>query len=903
MSESQILSHVARLLKANPKKSQASIVEDLVNSERYQRTKRNVLSAIVTKYYKSSEYTRLLQGLAAGKVSQGGGSSRGEDDAESDEGGLVEMPDTNSLNSSLRDTYLKSNSSPSPALSDAHSGATSSKAASSSLPATQRATPIVTKSKKRSRDEVLPSPLASRDAARSGGGRGDLYGGSGRGDYGVAADPESQGLGMAKRNPKKVVRYADLGGIESILQDVREIVERPMTHPEIYAHLGTELPRGVLLHGPPGCGKTRLANAIAGELGVTFLQISAPEVVSGMSGESEAKIRQLFQDAKARAPAIIFIDEIDAITPKRENAAREMERRIVAQLLTCLDDLNDIPLPVMVIGATNRPDSLDQALRRAGRFDREICLNVPDQPARARILQVISKKLRLSGNFDFDLIASLTPGYVGADLQAIAKEAASIAVNRIFSSLESVEALTAPIDHSDKDINEQSSNIQSSPQENADKMDMDTDGLAVAETSESAPADSVDAEISELADAKQEESSVKEVDLQASVGSKMEIDSSHHQLSSRTQVSDYLRTNREPFTEEQMESLSITMEDFLAAIKTVQPSAKREGFATIPNVSWEDIGALTTIRHELEMALLEPVRSKAIYEALNIPVSLGVLLYGPPGCGKTLLAKAVANQAQANFISIKGPELLNKFVGESERAVRVVFQRARASSPCIIFFDEIDALVPKRQGGENAVTERVVNQLLIELDGLEQRSGISVIAATNRPDIIDPAMLRPGRLDKLLYVPLPSPEERVHILSTCSRKTPLSNDVNLENIAKNPKLNGFSGADISSLVREASMIALSDALYASRSKSSAPQSSSSSIANGPSTSTSGGGPSASVNNIIVSDAHFQAALLKVGPSVSKADQVRYERLRNKLSSPHLTVVEKDLDEPSAPSKP
>jgi ribosome biogenesis ATPase len=760
----------------------------------------------------SSTYKRALERWTSQQGSIGDAVSEESSLSEEDMQGLVEMPDTNSLNSSLRATYLKSG--PATPVAD---GLASPIASSSATPSStsSRSKVVVPRGKERARDEALPAPGSQ--------------------------DEEN---GLAKKKGRPTVRYADLGGIESILQDVRELIERPLTHPEIYEWLGTQMPRGVLLHGPPGCGKTQLANAIAGELGVAFFQISAPEVVSGMSGESEAKIRTLFQDAKAKAPAIIFIDEIDAITPKRETAAREMERRIVAQLLTCMDELEG-GVPVMVIGATNRPDALDQALRRSGRFDREICLNVPDMPARARILKVISNKLRLAGDFDFDLIAANTPGYVGADLTAIAKEAASIAVNRIFSTIESFapQGSFSSNPNCGGDANAQEE-VSSSTAEIVNSS-LETSGMQIdADSSSSfaAPSTTPSADTSQL---------------------------HHHHIDTRTQVSNYLRARTEPFTPEQLAPLSITMDDFLEAIKRVQPSAKREGFATIPNVTWEDIGALTTIRKELELAVLEPVRSKSAYEALNIPVSLGVLLYGPPGCGKTLLAKAVANQAQANFISVKGPELLNKFVGESERAVRVVFQRARASSPCIIFFDEIDALVPKRVGGENAVTERVVNALLIELDGLEQRHGISVIAATNRPDIIDAAMLRPGRLDKLLYVPLPSPEERIHILQTCARKTPLSEDVDLSTLALDNRLTGFSGADLSAFVREASMNALSNSL-STRSKV-IPQ---------------------------VTLADFLVAFTKVAPSVSKADRIRYERLRNKLSSPHL-VDNKD-DEPVKP---
>ena len=757
----------------------------------------------------STDYQRLRKAWKAQKEADNNDESGVESGAESDTTGLVEVTDTNALNSALRASYSKSTPQSSRSPSTLLPGRTGSDMGSSNPGSASGSQSPAVRSKKRSRDEVLPAPSRSDEN------------------------------GLAARKDRPTVRYSDLGGIEYVLQDVRELIERPLMHPEIYEWLGTPLPRGVLLHGPPGCGKTQLATAIAGELGISFLQIAAPEVVSGMSGESEAKIRQLFQDAKARAPSLIFIDEIDVITPKRENASREMERRIVAQLLTSMDEL-DGDKPVMVIGATNRPDSLDPALRRAGRFDREICLNVPDKPARARILQVIASKLRLSGDFDFDQIAADTPGYVGADLQAIAKEAAAIAVNRIFSSL---EAMGVP-----------SNTIESTP-------------TAIATTSESIQAISMQVDAAMDTDAAEQP---VEIVAQEVVTTTTTV---HHQLNARTQVSDYLRENTQPFTEEQLAPLSINMEDFKQAIKRVQPSAKREGFATIPNVTWDDIGALTDIRHEMEMALLEPVRSKATFDALNIPASLGVLLYGPPGCGKTLLAKAVANQAQANFISVKGPELLNKFVGESERSVRVVFQRAASSAPCIIFFDEIDALVPKRVGGENAVTERVVNQLLTELDGLEGRNGISVIAATNRPDILDPAMMRPGRLDKLLYVPLPSPDERAHILRTCARKTPLASDVNLDAIAHDNRLNGFSGADLAALVREASMSALS-AVLSKGDRKTVPQ---------------------------VSLRDFNLALTKVFPSVSKADRVRYEKLRTKLSSPHLKADKDDDVAPAAPA--
>ena len=560
---------------------------------------------------------------------------------------------------------------------------------------------------------------------------------------------------------RPTARYSDIGGIDAVLDEVRQLIEFPLTHPEIYAHLGVEPPRGILLHGPPGTGKTQLANAIAGESGAAFLSISAPEIVSGMSGESEQKLRTLFDEAIENAPAIIFIDEIDAITPKRETSQRGMEKRIVAQLLTSTDSLcleNTNGKPVLIIGATNMPDSLDPALRRAGRFDREISLGIPDEAARVHILGILCKKMKLSGDFDFKLVARRTSGFVGADLVSLTKEAAAVAVNRIFSHL--------------------------------------------------------------LTDTKE-------------------------------------NSTREPFTADQLEPLSVTMDDFLSAVSKVQPSSKREGFATIPDVTWNDVGALSQVREDLKLSILHPILHPERFEQLGLNMPAGVLLYGPPGCGKTLLAKAIANESGANFISVKGPELLDKYVGESERAVRQVFQRARASSPCIVFFDELDALCPRRGSGSDSgsgVSERVVNQLLTEMDGLEARRSIFVIAATNRPDIIDPAMLRPGRLDKLLYVPLPESDDRQAILKTLTTKIAIGADVNLQQIAKDPRCEGLSGADLSALVREAGIAALRACDFATQTT----------------------GP------LAINNEHFNQALGTVLPSVSRSDQRIYNRMRGNL---------------------
>ncbi|KAF4145062.1 AAA+ lid domain [Phytophthora infestans] len=606
-------------------------------------------------------------------------------------------------------------------------------------------------------------------------------------------------------------RYSDVGGIQSILQEVRELIEYPLTHPEVYAHLGVEPPRGVLLHGPPGTGKSMLAHAIAGECGATFLKISAPEVVSGMSGESEQKLRELFDEAISRAPSIIFIDEIDAITPKRETSARGMEKRIVAQLLTSTDSLsleNTGGKPVILIGATNRPDALDSALRRAGRFDREICLGIPDEEAREKILRVLARKMTLEGEFDFAALARRTPGYVGADLVSLTKEAAVGAVNRIFTNINAVKTLAAEVD-------------VSAETETSDAGTSD-DAMEVEKTQEKTAADSEEA----------------------------------------ASAADDLRAQVEPFTEAQLAPLSITMADFDAAIPKVQPSSKREGFATIPDVTWDDIGALNEVRDELSLAVLQPIAHPERFAALGLSMPAGVLLYGPPGCGKTLLAKAIAHESGANFISIKGPELLDKYVGESERSVRQVFQRARASSPCVVFFDELDALAPRRSGGAggdaggNGVSERVVNQLLTEMDGLDIRRNVFVIAATNRPDIIDPAMLRPGRLDKLLYVPLPQASERHQILKTVSSKCAMASSVQLEAIAADPRCEGFSGADLSALVREAGITALRETDFSRL--------------------------DAGAATLGIEHHHFISAFDRVFPSVSRADQRMFDRMKKNL---------------------
>nr|XP_018886483.2 nuclear valosin-containing protein-like isoform X3 [Gorilla gorilla gorilla] len=466
------------------------------------------------------------------------------------------------------------------------------------------------------------------------------------------------------------VKFEDVGGNDMTLKEVCKMLIH-MRHPEVYHHLGVVPPRGVLLHGPPGCGKTLLAHAIAGELDLPILKVAAPEIVSGVSGESEQKLRELFEQAVSNAPCVIFIDEIDAITPKREVASKDMERRIVAQLLTCMDDLNNVAATarVLVIGATNRPDSLDPALRRAGRFDREICLGIPDEASRERILQTLCRKLRLPQAFDFCHLAHLTPGFVGADLMALCREAAMCAVNRVLMKL------------------------QEQQKKNPEMEDLPSKGVQEERLGTEPTSETQD-------------------ELQRLLG---------------------LLRDQDPLSEEQMQGLCIELNDFIVALSSVQPSAKREGFVTVPNVTWADIGALEDIREELTMAILAPVRNPDQFKALGLVTPAGVLLAGPPGCGKTLLAKAVANESGLNFISVKGPELLNMYVGESERAVRQVFQRAKNSAPCVIFFDEVDALCPRRSDRETGASVRVVNQLLTEMDGLEARQQVFIMAATNRP--------------------------------------------------------------------------------------------------------------------------------------------------------------------------
>ena len=520
---------------------------------------------------------------------------------------------------------------------------------------------------------------------------------------------------------------ADMGGVDDVIDRLEGLIVMPINMAQVYMSAGISPPRGILLHGPPGCGKTMIANAFARRLGVPMISVSAPSIVSGMSGESEKALREHFESAVRMAPCLMFIDEIDAITPKRESAQREMEKRIVAQLLTCMDDLSLDKTggqAVIVLAATNRPGSLDPALRRGGRFDKEIHMSVPNEPVREQILRALTRRSKISGNVDFLSLAKKTAAFVGADLNDLVSTAGAVAIERALKTM---------------------------------RMDA----------------------VSSLGKEDQPSKEPQRV---------VELDS-------------FIKYTKE-IGRHTTPAIQITNEDFMTALPTIQPSAKREGFATVPSTTWADVGALASLREELKFSIANPILDPEPWKVVGISPPSGVLLWGPPGCGKTLLAKATANESQANFISIKGPELLSKYVGDSERRVRELFTRARSSVPCIIFFDELDALAPRRDEALNEASSRVVNTLLVELDGLDSREGIYIIGATNRPDQIDAAMLRPGRLEKLLFVDLPSADERVEILMTLARQIkagPFAHT--LEILARSCE--GFSGADLSSLVRQA----------------------------------------------------------------------------------------------------
>jgi transitional endoplasmic reticulum ATPase len=496
--------------------------------------------------------------------------------------------------------------------------------------------------------------------------------------------------------------YEDIGGLQEEIQRVREMVELPLRHPELFQRLGIEPPKGVLLHGPPGCGKTLLARAVANESEANFFSINGPEIMSKFYGESEARLREIFQQAQQNAPSIIFIDELDAIAPKREEVTGEVERRVVAQLLALMDGLSGRG-NVIVIGATNRPGALDPALRRPGRFDREIEIGVPDKQGRYEILQIHTRGMPLAEDVDLKKLSEMSHGYTGADLAALCRETAMKALRRYLPQINLEEERIPP-----------------------------------------------------------------------SVLEKMEV----------------------------------KMEDFINAYKEVTPTAMREVYIEVPTIHWDDIGGLEEVKQELKEAVEWPIKNPEIFGKLGIKPPKGILLYGPPGCGKTLLARAVATESEANFISIKGPEVFSKWVGESEKAIREVFRKARMAAPSVVFFDELDSLVPRRGLGyaDSGVSERVISQLLTEMDGIVALEDIVVIAATNRPDIVDPAVLRPGRFDRLIYVPEPDEKSRLQIFKIYTKNMPLAKDVNISELVTMTK--NYSGADIDALCRESAMHAL-----------------------------------------------------------------------------------------------
>ena len=509
------------------------------------------------------------------------------------------------------------------------------------------------------------------------------------------------------------VTYEDIGGLTDEIKKVREMIELPLRHPEIFEKLGIEAPKGVLLFGPPGTGKTLLAKAVANESNAHFISISGPEIMSKFYGESEARLREIFKEAKEKSPSIIFIDEIDSIAPKREEVTGEVERRVVSQMLSLMDGLESRG-KVIVISATNRPNAIDPALRRPGRFDREIEIKVPDKKGRKDIIMIHTRNMPLTDDVDLTRISAVSHGYVGADLEYLCKEAAMKCLRRLLPELNMEEAKLPP---------------------------------------------------------------------------------------------------------ETLDKLVVNKDDFSKALIEVTPSGMREVFIENPEVQWDDIGGLLDVKRELQEAVEWPMKYPKLYEELGHKMPRGILLHGPSGTGKTLLAKAVATESEANFISVRGPELLSKWVGESERGIREIFRRARQASPSVIFFDEIDSIAPVRgAGGETAVTERVISQLLTELDGMENMHNVVVLAATNRADMIDTALLRPGRFDKIVQVPMPDKDSRKSILEIKAKEIPTVTDpkdpdyVNLEKIAENT--DGMSGADVAAISNTAVSLVIHEFLDA-----------------------------------------------------------------------------------------
>jgi len=579
----------------------------------------------------------------------------------------------------------------------------------------------------------------------------------------MPAEQVHSGEGAPEARDTPDVTYEDIGGLDRELEQVREMIELPMRHPELFQQLGIEPPKGVLLHGPPGTGKTLMAKAVANEIDAYFTTISGPEIMSKYYGESEEQLREIFDEASENSPAIVFIDEIDSIAPKRGETQGDVERRVVAQLLSLMDGLEERG-QVIVIGATNRVDAIDPALRRGGRFDREIEIGVPDKEGRKEILQVHTRGMPLSEKIDIENYAENTHGFVGADLASLTKESAMNALRRI-----------------------------------RPELDLESD--------------EIDAEV--------------------------------------------------------LERLEISDTDFREAMKGIEPSALREVFVEVPDVTWDSVGGLEDTKERLRETIQWPLEYEDVFESMDLEAAKGVLMYGPPGTGKTLLAKAVANEAQSNFISVKGPELLNKFVGESEKGVREVFSKARENAPTVVFFDEIDSIAGERGGGttDSGVGERVVSQLLTELDGIEDMENVVVVATTNRPDLIDNALLRPGRLDRHVHVPVPDEEARRAIFQVHTRNKPLADGVDLDDLAS--RTDGYVGADIEAVAREASMAATREFI-----NSVDPEE----IGD-------------SVSNVRVTMDHFEHALDEVGPSVTEETRERYDEIEQRFDRTEPDVTE------------
>ena len=569
----------------------------------------------------------------------------------------------------------------------------------------------------------------------------------------IEYNPEAVELKEEEAYPE--VSYEDIGGLEEEVRKIREMVELPLKHPEVFERLGIQPPKGVLLHGPPGTGKTLLAKAVANETSSQFLTINGPEIMSKYYGQSEENIRKIFEEAEKNAPSIIFIDEIDAIAPKREETRGEVERRVVAQLLSLMDGLKSRG-KVVVIAATNITDVLDPALRRPGRFDREIEIAVPDKVGRKNILQIHTRNMPLARDVKLDYLANITYGFVGADLESLAKEAAMALIKRLMPQLRLHE--------------------------------------------------------------------------------------------------------EEAISEELLQKLVIKMDDFKEALKTVRPSALREVLVEIPNVTWEDVGGLDDVKQELKEAVEWPLKNPGVFKTMGIRPPRGILLYGAPGTGKTMLAKAVAKESDSNFILVKGPEMLSKWVGESEKAVREIFKKARQTAPTIIFFDEVDSIAPRRGISTDAhVTESVVNQILTEMDGLEELHDVVVIAATNRPDMIDTGLLRPGRFDRIILTPAPEKKSREAIFKIHTKEMPLK-AVSIPKLVDETE--GYVGADIEAICREAAMLALRKDMKA--------------------------------KNVTMKE--FEEAMQKVRPSVTKEIEKSYEELKDAFSRARAKQMEKEKPE-------